>query len=95
MLSPVPTLKDEKIRTHKSCVQKIKLELKMSGNPRAKENKASIWESHLLNRQTLIRKEKEKAALNHPRAAPPFKKEEEVQNAQNAQNASSVLWYGW
>ncbi len=42
MLSLVPTLKDEKIKTHQSHAQKMKLELKMSGNPRTKENKASI-----------------------------------------------------
>ncbi len=42
MLRLIPTLKDEKIKTHKSSAQKIKLELKMNGNPKTKKNKVSI-----------------------------------------------------
>jgi hypothetical protein len=50
MLRFIPTLKDEKIKTHKSSAQKIKLELKMNGNPKTKKNKASIGKlAHLLN----------------------------------------------
>lgn len=41
-VKPHSYAKSRKIRTHQSCAQKTKLELKMSGNPRAKENKASI-----------------------------------------------------